>query len=219
MHCWAHCRVLHQGKGIAVPQSHSTCPMSVRSTSIKMLPPIYKHTVSSHFETVIAKCSRTCCRRHWNHFRCLSRRWLMDIHEWVTSWYEIRKSDITRLRRHSRRVASSYLVDSPKVNRRRKQIRSTTYFHLEWRWVRLSLNPHIGANIPRNKFHIVCAKSDAWELLLKPTFAVAPPKLSVTILPLAWHCWISEAMKEQSARSVPGKLFPPALQIYTEKIT
>ena len=55
-------------------------------------------------------------------------------------------------------------------------------------------------------FQIVLAKPAASAGLLNPTSAPSPPRLIVTIFPFAWHFRISDAMKEQLARFVPGNV-------------
>lgn len=59
---------------------------------------------------------------------------------------------------------------------------------------------------PRNKSQIVCAKVSAWLSDWNPTEPVAPPRLRVMILPLAWQVVISDASAEQFGRSVPGNV-------------
>jgi hypothetical protein len=59
---------------------------------------------------------------------------------------------------------------------------------------------------PRNKFQIVSAKVSAWLSEEKPTEPVAPPRLIVTIFPLAWHVLMSVPTEAQLGRSVPGNV-------------
>lgn len=59
---------------------------------------------------------------------------------------------------------------------------------------------------PKKRFQTVSAKLSAWLSEVKPTAPVAPPRLMVTIFPLDWHSWISDANAEQSGSSVPGKV-------------
>lgn len=78
---------------------------------------------------------------------------------------------------------------------------------------------HVGQRwkVPRNISHMDWAKEDACVSLLKPTLPVPPPRLSVTIFPLAWHFLMSGARNEQSARLVSGKvLLSHWLQIFVE---
>jgi hypothetical protein len=56
---------------------------------------------------------------------------------------------------------------------------------------------------PRNKFQIVSANADACESDEKPTAPVAPPRDSVTILPLDWQKLMSDASAWQFGRAVP----------------
>ena len=58
---------------------------------------------------------------------------------------------------------------------------------------------------PRNMFQIVSPNAVACASDEKLAAPVAPPSESVTILPLDWHVWMSDARKEQSASAVPGK--------------
>lgn len=59
---------------------------------------------------------------------------------------------------------------------------------------------------PRNSFHTRFARLSAADASENPTCPVAPPSERVTILPFAWQASICDAMKEQSARSVPAKV-------------
>ena len=64
---------------------------------------------------------------------------------------------------------------------------------------------------------MVSPNADAWEAEVKPAPPVAPPREIVTILPLDWQVSMSEAMKEQSGRFVPGKSgLVAVLQIYSK---
>lgn len=68
---------------------------------------------------------------------------------------------------------------------------------------------------PRNRSQIVSAKSSAWVSLANPTCPVSPPREMVTIFPLDWQVWTSEARAEQSVSCVPGKvLLSNWLQVY-----
>ena len=70
---------------------------------------------------------------------------------------------------------------------------------------------------PRKRFQIVSPKAEAWSAEVKLAAPVAPPRDMVTILPLDWQVSMSEAMKEQSGRSVPENTgSPEVLQIYVK---
>jgi hypothetical protein len=57
---------------------------------------------------------------------------------------------------------------------------------------------------PKNRFQIRVANSSACSSEVKVAAPVAPPMLNVTILPIAWHVWMSDAMNWQFASSLPG---------------
>ncbi len=52
---------------------------------------------------------------------------------------------------------------------------------------------------------MVSPKADAWASDEKLAAPVAPPRERVTILPLDWQNWMSEARKLHWGRLVPGK--------------
>ena len=58
---------------------------------------------------------------------------------------------------------------------------------------------------PRNVFQMVSPNAEAWSSEVKDAAPVAPPRDMVTILPLDWQNWMSDARKLQSGMSVPGK--------------
>jgi len=66
---------------------------------------------------------------------------------------------------------------------------------------------------PRKRFHTVVAKVCACASEVKLAAPVAPPRLIVMILPLAWQALISAAMNWQLARLVPEKTAPLLLQV------
>lgn len=69
-----------------------------------------------------------------------------------------------------------------------------------------SPNGRVALLPPRNKFHIVSANVCPWSSDEKPTDPVAPPRLIVTILPLAWHVLMSWPTEAQFGRLVPGNV-------------
>lgn len=77
-----------------------------------------------------------------------------------------------------------------------------------------SANGRVELEPPRKRFQMVSAKVWAWASEENIAAPVAPPKLRVTIFPLAWHALISAARNWQLASSVPGKTPVSALQIF-----
>ena len=61
-------------------------------------------------------------------------------------------------------------------------------------------NGHVEKLPPKNRFHIVCAKVIACLFDSNPTRLVAPPRLKVVILPLAWQDVASKAKEAQLGR-------------------
>lgn len=74
-----------------------------------------------------------------------------------------------------------------------------------------SPNGRVELDPPRNKFQIVSANVCAWESEEKVAAPVAPPRLRVTILPLAWHAFMPADKNWQFGRLVPGKTGSSAL--------
>ena len=65
----------------------------------------------------------------------------------------------------------------------------TTILLLFWTYPSRTALPkgRVELDPPRKIFQMVSAKDSAWLSEVNPTAPVAPPKLSVTSFPFAWH--------------------------------